>query len=109
LKFIRNLIKFWFLLILVILGVYVGIHNKENVNISLPPIVPSITIPSFVALSVAFLAGAAVASLWFAQDSFMKHFKIRKLHRKLRTFEEQNPPMSDEPFFQKNFDRNSKL
>lgn len=80
--------KFWFIILLVCLGVYIGINNRENTSIHLPPVITSITVPSFIALTAAFLIGATCMSLFFAADSFAKSWRIRKLQKKIVKLEQ---------------------
>lgn len=101
--FARRLLRGLFLIVLLVFGVMVGIHNRELMQFSFPPLLTSITLPSFMILLTSFALGALVATLWFAQDSIAKSMRIRKLEKRLGRFEDLRSPeaLAKEPFFKR--------
>ena len=79
-----KMVKFWFFVIFVVLGIFIGINNRDLVALNFPPFFPSMTMPVFILVLGAFIVGAVMASVWFLVDSIPKNLEVRKLRRQLK-------------------------
>ena len=79
-----KMVKFWFFVTFVILGIFIGINNRDLVALNFPPFFPSMTMPVFVLTIGSYVIGVLTASLWFLLDSIPKNLEVRKLRRQVK-------------------------
>lgn len=83
-KYISQLIRFWFVISLVALAAYVTYFNRGSIPVSLPPILAEgMNLPAFMVYLSWFLAGAFFAWSFFSLDLLRKSFRIRSLRKQL--------------------------
>jgi len=87
--FFLRLGKFWFTLLVIALGFYVAHFNNTLVTLHLPPIIDTINVPASIAFMLWFMIGAGAVSFFFGLDIMRKGWTIRRLNKKIRSYETQ--------------------
>ncbi len=84
-SFLKALIKFWLVVMVIVAGIYFAQHNNQPIEIRIPPVIDFPPLPAYVVYIIMFLLGAATASLFLSYGVFKKELVIHKLHKKLRS------------------------
>ena len=92
--FIGKILKFWVLLVLIGLTLYIGVNNRGSISLRLPPWIEHIPVPISLAFMFAFGLGALVATLVISYDTFKRGLENRRLHKKVQELEHRQPGLN---------------
>ena len=76
--------KFWLVVVMMILALYVSYFNRTFIPISLPPVVESMNLPAFVIYLAWLATGCAMTWFFLGIDLLKKSWQIRKLSKQVR-------------------------
>lgn len=78
-----KIIKLWTLVILLGWVVYVALHNRDGIHVSIPPFLELPQIPAYLLYFSHFAAGVLLTTLWMGWDNFKKSREIKRLENKV--------------------------
>lgn len=81
--FLSRLLKFWFIAVFFVVGLWFALSNQERYVVSFKPWIQHISLPAYAIVMGAFLLGALMASAAFGIDSLRKTMEIRRLKKAL--------------------------
>jgi predicted membrane protein len=83
---VRQLFKFWFVLLLASGAAYLLMYNQERIYVSLPGI-GEFKVITAIAFIVSFMLGATTVTLYFASDMVKKSWELRSRNKRIKTLE----------------------
>jgi len=81
---IKQLLKFWFVIVFGCAGAYLLMYNQEPIYVNLPGI-GEFKIMTAIAFIACFLAGATTVVVHFIIDIVKKSMEVRSLRKKLKS------------------------
>lgn len=90
-RLLATLAKAWLIVLFVVLLGYLAIYDQEHVSLHLPPWIEHITLPAYAMYMGFFLLGMVASGLFFGVSSLRKSFEIRRLNKRLKELEPQEP------------------
>jgi len=82
--FLGRAVKFWLILLMIVLSVYVAYFNRTFIPISLPPFIESMNLPAFLVYIVWLMTGSLLTWGFLGVDLLKKSWKIRRLTKQVR-------------------------